>query len=282
MRSDLLSVLCVVLVTAIAGCDRKAAAPAQQPEPASAPRDSAATPKNYVESLPEPLPAGKKRVTIDGVDLIVDSNDEVHYTKRITSSSEQGNAKYNEQHKSKGVGLETSSKDAEQNFKQSPVTTSLSNGGGGLSSGFQYTGTLTGGKSINIYHIIGAGLLLFAAIYFYFTRNIGRSLTIALAGAGFVAIGVVVDEYPWVALATVLLFLALGGIWLYEAWKKKKVESEKTELDHSLGTVVRGVENIENSAVKEVVKRSIATAAQSKNGQVKETIRKVKKKQGLE
>lgn len=213
----------ILFVLATAGCDRK-------------PQD------------PSPSP-GESVVTFeDGTQVHVAKGHGVKYTVTEESVGAAQNVKTS----AKGPGITTDSESVAQNLKVDGVS---ANDAGSSSQGFSYSGTLTGGKTINIFHLLGAACILISLGAYYFTHNLKTSMIAFIGGLAFIAIGVTVEKYPLIWVAGAVVFLILGGVWVYDARKSGR-------LSLALNKVVRGVSGSEES-VRGKVKDSIAQAVGS-------------------
>lgn len=234
----------ILFVLATAGCDRK-------------PQD------------PSPSP-GESVVTFeDGTKVHVAKGHGVKYTVTEESVGAAQNVKTS----AKGPGITTDSESVAQNLKVDGVSAGDS---GSSSQGFAYSGTLTGGKRVNIFHLLGAACILLAGVAYYFTHDLKRSAIALAVGLAFIAIGVTVETYPLAWLAGGVVILILGAVWVYDARKSGR-------LSLALNKVVRGVSGSEEG-VRGKVKDSIAQAVGS-DSRVKKVVEaevsKAKQREGV-
>jgi hypothetical protein len=198
-------------------------------------------------------PDGKVRISIDGHTIEADRNHAVFY--KDTTNTEGTASKSSSRVKVAGTGngLSSDNPDALKTDLAAPQA-ELPGGGGGSGGAGKIAGTFKDiEKPTTIFYILGAAGLIFAAVFFYLTKDVRDSIIIALCSVGLIAIGVTVNTYPWVWLLGFVALVVFGGVWLYRAYKSGTLKT-------TLATVVQGVENAD-AAAQTAVKDSIAKAA---------------------
>jgi hypothetical protein len=168
----------------------------------------------------------------------------------------------------KGPGVTTDSESVAQNLAVKDTQAGIDGSGGG---GFQYAGKLTGGKSVNIFHVLGAMCLIFAAVSFWLSKDIKRSAYAALAGAVFIGVGVSVEHYPQFWALGALGLLIIGIAWCYDVYKNNRLSlslqkivlgvseapaASSAEVKASIGKVLK------NDSLKRVVEAEVVKAKQ--------------------
>lgn len=197
-----------------------------------------------------PLMTGCEKKPQTSTPVVVDGGGVVHvpdgFNLRYSVTTEEeggGDVDYDRTTTSaKGPGVTTDSETVAQNLAVKDVTAGPGASGGG---GFQYSGKLTGGNSVNIFHILGAMCLVFAAVSFWLSKDLKRSSYAALAGAVFIGVGVSVEHYPQIWAIGALGLLIIGIAWCYDVYKNNR-------LSMSLQKIVLGVSEAPPSASAEV------------------------------
>lgn len=187
-------------------------------------------------------------MTLDGKNVVVPAGKALRYS--VVTETETPGTKTTTS--SKGPSISTDSASVAQALKVGTTSAGLKGAGGG---GFEYSGTLTGGKTFNLFHFLGAACVIGAGLMFWLTRDVFRSLILFGTGMALVAIGISVEYYPQIWLAGLGLLLILGGVWVYDAWKKGN-------LGVTLQKVTRGISEAPDEA-KAAVKASIAETTES-------------------
>ena len=146
----------------------------------------------------------------------------------------------------------------------------------GASAGaFSYTAKGLASRGPVIICVLG-GLMFAGGAVCFFLWNKKLGLVVGVAGLALILVGAMLERYPWVALALPVLGIGAAVYFLWRARQGKRTEQ-------SLNAVVTGVAKLEkdspNSA--ELAKQKIGEDAGDKDGPVRATIRKVKKKLGL-
>ena len=212
-------------------------------------------------------PAGSK--------VTLEMDDQGTHTGPTGSTSDTSSAR--------GVGLSTSSKDAEQNFKPNGVNAGFGPKGAS-GGGAEYAGKLAGAEGFNLFHALGALCLIGAAIYGFVTKRIGPALYIAAVGLGFIAIGVTIESYPIVWVAGVVLFIGLLGGWVYLAWKNKNkaVVAHETDAEYEFfGRVVtKAYDNLPTDEMKKAFREAMESASGLDNGKTREIVAYFRKQIG--
>jgi hypothetical protein len=134
---------------------------------------------------------------------------------------------------SKGPRVATSSDEVAQKMQFQAVQAAEKGGQGG---GFSYSGKLSG-RSWNLFYVLGAGTLLVAGGLFIVTKDVKRSLLAAALGGLFIGVGVTIEQFPEIWLVAIGGLLILGGVWIYDAWKHRR-------LGTALTTVVAGISDL--------------------------------------
>jgi hypothetical protein len=96
---------------------------------------------------------------------------------------------------------------------------------------------------------VGVGLIIF---------GMGRLGAVAIgSGIALIACGVVINSYPWVFLIVVLLGLVIGGYFLYNQYKKKKIQGESEDQFYTLERLVDLIARLPNDLQEEYFKQPL-------------------------
>ena len=140
-------------------------------------------------------------------------------------------------------------------------------GGGGME--YSVTGAFAKGP-VALYAIGGLALITGVVIAFGFGQKL---LGLSIAGAGIlsVGVGVLFEQYPWVALVGAGIAVIVLGVFLWQSWRTKR-------LSKAFGVVVGGVSA---AGEPEAVTDQIKALAGDSVGVVKEEVRRAKTEAGI-
>lgn len=268
-------VLILALLASLPGCGKAS------PEPQSAPA-AGATDDPSVQSLDK----DHQLVEVGGQRLIVAKDQPVTVEIRRKNATSNGGTKYRETAESKTAGLRTSSDQVAQTLKSDKAEAHLIGGGGAIGGGFNYSGKLFSGSSLNIFHLIGAFLLLAALGLFIapkvllafgipMTPQNGTAIALAAGGVVFICVGVVVNDYPWAALIALAALVGLIVFWVIRGIVHGKDKADLKKTKTAVKKIVKGVDALPE-AEKTAVKASVEQAAGDQNNEVREVVAKAK------
>jgi len=172
-----------------------------------------------------------------------------------------------EQGEGRSVGIRGSGERITQSLDMETPQVNL---GGGLSAKAGralYSAKIWVASGTNVLMLIGA-LLIAGGIVVALKFNRGLGVAMAAAGGALVAVGVVVDRYPWVL---VLGLVAVAGVGVWFIWDQRR----KRRQEVTLAGVVTGVDAAPPEAAR-AVKDSIAQRDHT-GGVLKSEVQRVKR-----
>jgi hypothetical protein len=126
--------------------------------------------------------------------------------------------------------------------------------GGGLSGLSASWGVPMAGSSLGLY-IVGGLLIVAGVVVAIWLKQVKLGLALAAGGGVLIAVGVTIEQYPWVWLVALGVAVGVAGWLLYSQWiAKRKADA--------LAIAAAGVENASPDAAA-AVKQSIAAAGGS-------------------
>lgn len=264
LRTMLSLCLCLVSVTLL-GCSAKEV----EPKPAQESKVQTPTPV-------EPTAPGSRYIDLgDGRKLVVNDDSKIEIRRTHENSDRAGSVDTDQKATSKGPALSTSSAEVAQKFNVAGQELSLDQAKGG---GFTYDGKLFGGAKVNVFHMIGASLLLVGLAFiivpmvFGLPPRYGTAAMIAAGGVGFIAIGSSLEAMPWAWAIAGLIILAIGGVWVFMAVRHGQKKSDLGEVDTVLGSIVTTVSKGMSAASRADFKTQLGKVLDAQGPEVKKIV----------
>jgi hypothetical protein len=259
-----LTIMCI-LATCSLGCE-KSKHPGNLEASASTPTESklaANTPMSVnhgeasTSSVPPPVTTSARQTgsrirTPDGHEIMIPPGEQATIEVRSKHNTTSATRDVTRTATSTGVGLDTESDQAAIKFKPEAATANLppevlgaspgSGGGGSSGGGAAFDGDLmAAAKKITLFYFLGAGLLIAAGAYWWLNKinpaAWKTALLIALAGIVNIGVGVVVNEYPWVFLVSIVSGLVLAGVWFWGSRQHTVTTAGATKIVKAVDTL---------------------------------------------
>jgi len=156
---------------------------------------------------------------------------------------------------------------AAEKFETGPVSVN-----GNRAGGSSWQSLSPGGMKV-LYIIGGLAVVLGALLGYVISWKLGA--VISGAGASLACGAWAAERYPWAVLIVGLAVLGAGAYVAYQLWLGERTRKAAT-------TIVRAVEEYENTAATEELKETIEKLAGQDKRMVKDTVTRIKRGAGLE
>lgn len=248
-----------------------------------------ATPAPVQEPAAEQVgaPDATRSIRVDGREVVVGARDKVTFEHQDTVTDIGAASRTDRQAATTGVGLGTSADQVAQNFRAEQASVGLDDVGSAAGGGFSYSGKMSGGMQLNVFHAIGAACLLGALgfvvvpLFLKTPPRIGTAAALATGGVAFIAIGTSIESMPWAWALAGLLILAGLGFWLFMAVKSGRTLEHRKSAIEALVASVASLDAPTAAAVKAAMNSTMASWTPAERTQVETEVAATKSALGI-
>lgn len=160
----------------------------------------------------------------DGTKTTAPAGSRVKFKYTDTDDGKGPSSKLDGKAISKSPGISTSSDEVAAKYEEKVAAVDVPGldpnerrGGVGRGAGSKITATLTSGEGFNVFYVLGALVILASAGAGYFLKSIQIAVAGVACGLTLIAVGVMIDKYPWMLLVGLGVVAVTLGVWVWEA-----------------------------------------------------------------
>lgn len=203
---------------------------------------------------PQPVtPDDSGRVEVDGIRIKAPPGSGIKYRRHSTDDANGGTETSGSRASSEGPSLETDSADVAQKFNYDNPDLTFDGSSGG---GFSIEQVLSGRRASEaIFFVLGAIAVLggiFVAIGF---KQTWYGVALGLGGIALIAIGVTIQQAPWLFVIGLIIILAGLGVLIYALWIKARKTIALDTVTAAIGELPQDRKSAVKSQINDVVKR---------------------------